>query len=242
MRNMRVDTTELCLNTFSEYEKAYIDKLAQHRGNISVVAISPLATQFEPQLFSPNVRVRTDAETIFKKVCYCCAMFGARYYTFRGPINLDGSKKIDYMWLAQRLNQLADIAATYGVALSFKNVNWAYSAVPEFFEKIMDLCPKLYATLDLFNAEKVDYELREFLDACPSSRISLIEVADVIKGEWCLPGRGKYNFEKLFLDLEKRKISAPVLISVNSSKYTDYLQVRDSFEWLVGTYRALKTQ
>ena len=51
MRKMRIDTTEFCLNTFSDYEKDYVDKLAALRGGVGVAAVSPLATQFEPQLF-----------------------------------------------------------------------------------------------------------------------------------------------------------------------------------------------
>lgn len=240
MRNMRVDTTEVCLNTFSEYEKPYVDKLSQFRGTMNVAAVSPLSTQFEPQLFSPNIRVRSDAELIFKKVCYACFAFGAKFYTFRGPINLDGVKNPDCTWLAQRINQLSDIAASYGVSLSLKNMRWSYAATPDFYKKILELCPRLYASFDLFNAEKSGYDLREFLDVCAPQRITLIEVTDTVKGEWCLPGRGKYNFERLFADLDKRKIAAPLLIAVRSNSYSDYFQVRDSFEWLVASYNKAK--
>lgn len=241
MRNMRVDTTEVCLNTFSEYEKPYVDKLASMRGTMNVTAVSPLSTQFEPQLFSPNIRVRSDAELIFKKVCYAGFAFGAKFYTFRGPVNLDGVKSPDCTWLAQRINQLSDIAASYGVSLSLKNMRWSYAATPEFYKKILELCPRLFATFDLYNAEKAGYELREFFDVCPAQRISLVEVTDTVKGEWCLPGRGKYNFDRLFADLDKRKILAPLLIVASSNSYSDYFQVRDSFEWLVASYNKLKS-
>ncbi len=240
LRNMRVDTTEVCLNTFSEYEKAYVDRLATFKWNINVAAVSPLSTQFEPQLFSPNMRVRADAELIFKKVCYACFAFGAKYYTFRGPINLNGTKDFDYTHLAQRYVQLADIAATYGVTLSLKNMRWSFASTPEFFKKFLPLCPRIAVTVDLSNAEAAGYDIREFLDVCPSQRISLIEVADCIKGERCLPGKGKYNFDRLFADIDRRKILAPILISTRSDCYADYIQVRDSFEWLNGIYTKSK--
>lgn len=236
MRKMRVDMTEVCLNTFSEYEKTYVDAVAMLRGNITVAAVSPLGMQFEPQLFSPNIRVRSDAELLFKKVCYSCFAFGSKFYTFRGPVNFNGPRNIDFIHLAQRFNQLADIAAAYGISLSLKNMRWSFANDPTFFKKIMEMCPKLFATFDMFNAETVGYDIREFLDVCPPQRISLLEVADVVKGEWCLPGRGKYNFERLFADLEKRKIVAPILISSRSDSYSDFVQVRDSFEYLSGVY------
>lgn len=237
MRKMRVDTTEMCLHTFSDYEKAYVDKIAQLRLGVDVTAVSPLSTQFEPQLFSPNMRVRADAELIFRKVCYACFAFGAKFYTFRGPINLTDTRDFDYMRLAQRLNQLSDIAATYGVSLSLKNMRWSYAATPEFFKNILDRCPRLFASFSLFQAENAGYDLREFLDVCPAQRVSLIEVQDFVKSEWCLPGRGKYRFDKLFADLDRRKITAPVMLAVGSDAYTDFLQVRDAFEYLISQYR-----
>ena len=241
LRNLRVDTTEVCLNTFSEYEKDYIDALAAQRGSIDVVAVSPYSIQFEPQLFSPNMRVRNDAEVTFKKVCYACFALGAKYYTFRGPMDFARSKGIDEPRLAQRYNQLADIASAYGVTLSIKNMRWNLATTPVYYKQILELCPRICATLDLFNAESAGYELKEFMDICPPDRISLIEVADVAKGEWGLPGKGKYNFERLFNELEKRKIVAPVLIEVRSNSYTDFPEVKESVEYLKSVYNSVKS-
>ncbi|MDE7463449.1 MAG: sugar phosphate isomerase/epimerase [Clostridiales bacterium] len=236
LTNMRVDTTEVCLYTFSEYEKPYVDRLASFRGNINVVSVSPLSTQFEPQLFSPNVRVRADAELIFKKVCYACFAFGAKYYTFRGPINLGGEKNIDPARYAQRFSQLADIAAAYGVSLTLKNVRWSYFPTPDLLKKLLSYCPKLCLSPDIFNAESSGYDIREYLDVCAPNRISHLTVTDVIKGDWGLPGSGKFNYDKLFNDLDRRKISAPILIAARSDSFSDFLQVRDSYEWLYGIY------
>lgn len=239
IRKLRIDTAELCLNTFSDYEKSYVDKLAQLRAGIDVVAVSPLSTQFEPQLFSPNMRVRADAELIFRKVCYACFAFGAKFYTFRGPINFTGVKTFDYARLAQRYVQLSDIAATYGVTLSLKNMCWSYAATPEFFKKLFDSCPRLCASFSLYHAETAGYDLREFLDACPPQRVSLIDVQDFNKSDWCLPGRGKFRFDRLFADLDKRKITAPVLLAAGNDTYTDFLQVRDGLEYMLAQYRSV---
>ncbi len=239
MRKMRIDTAEVCLNTFSDYEKPYVDRLASLRAGVDIVAVSPLATQFEPQLFSPNMRVRADAELIFRKVCYACFALGAKFYTFRGPINLTDIKDFDYTRLAQRFAQLSDIAATYGVNLSLKNMRWSYASTPEFFKKILDKCPRLFATFGVYHAENAGYDIREFLDVCPPNRVSLVEVQDFVKTEWCLPGKGKFRFDRLFADLDRRKITAPVLFTAQSDSYTDFVQVRDAFEYLVATYKSV---
>lgn len=240
LSNMRVDTTEVCLYTFSDYEKQYVDHLASYRGNINVISVSPLSTQFEPQLFSQNVRVRADAELIFKKVCYACFAFGAKYYTFRGPVNLGDDKNVDPARYAQRFAQLSDIAAAYGVTLSVKNVRWSYFPTPDSLKKLLSYCPRLCLAPDIYNAEGSGYDIREYLDACAPNRISHITVTDVVKGEWGLPGRGKFNYDKLFTDLDKRKITAPVLIAARSDTFSDFLQVRDSYEWLCSLYAKSK--
>lgn len=239
LRNMRIDTTEMCLNTLSDYEKPYVDRLASLRGNIDVVAVSPQSTQFEPQLFSPNVRVRADAENIFRKVCYSCFAFGAKFYTFRGPINLNRTKTFDYARLAQRFSQLADIAATYGVTLSLKNMSWSFAATPEFFAKLFDKCPRLFATFGVYHAELAGYDIRDFLDVCPAQRVSMIEVRDFVKNDWCLPGKGKYRFDRLFADLDKRRVTAPVMFAASNDSYTDFLQIRDGYEFLLNEYKSV---
>lgn len=239
MRSMRVDTVEMCLNTFSDYEKPYVDRLALLHPGINIVAVSPLSTQFEPQLFSPNMRVRADAEAIFRKVCYACFAFGAKFYTFCGPINFNRIKTFDYIKLAQRFSQLSDIAATYGVTLSLKNMSWSYASTPEFFYRLLEKCPRLYATLGIYQSELAGYDIRDFLDACPSERVSMIEVRDFIRNEWCLPGKGKYRFDRLFSDLDRRKITAPVMLAADNDSYTDFMQVRDAFEHLLSEYRSV---
>lgn len=237
MHKMRVDTAEVRLNTFSEYEKAFVDNLARLRLGVNVNSVSALSTQFEPQLFSPNMRVRADAEILFRKVCYACFAFGAKFYSFCGPINLEGYRDFDYARLGQRFNQLSDIAATYGVTLSLKNCRWSYAATPEFFKKITERCPQLFTTLSLYHAECAGYDLREFIDVCPPQRIASIEVSDYTKLEWCLPGRGRYRFDRLFAELDRRRITAPVLIAADSECYTDIVQVKAAYEYLTSLYR-----
>ncbi|MCH5158707.1 MAG: sugar phosphate isomerase/epimerase [Clostridiales bacterium] len=240
MRGMRIDTTEFYLQTFSEYEKQYVDTLAALRGSVNVVAVSPLSIQFEPQLFSPSLRVRSDAEILFKKVCYAASALGAKYYTFRGQANLSAVKDFDYQKIAQRYNQLIDMAATYGIALSLKNMRWSFASTPDYFEKLFALCPRLNANFDMYNAELAGYDIREFFDVCPPQRISHIGVTDMSKGVWTLPGKGKFNFEKLFTDIDRRKITAPVFIACPSDCYSDYLQVQSGFDYLNGAYSHIK--
>ena len=233
LRQMRVDTTEVFLNTFTEYEKPFVDALVQRRGNINVHSVHCLTTQFEPQLFSAGARVRADAENLFRKVCYAGYMLGAKFYTFHGPTRLKKRQyDFDYPKLGNRVNQLIDIAQSYGINLSYENVHWTYASDPEYFTKLLRECPRLYVTLDVKQATQAGHDPIKFLDAM-EGRISTIHICDVDKaGNTSLPGDGKINFEKFFREVEKRGVNAHALIEAYSRDYRDLNELKNSYDYI----------
>lgn len=232
LRNMRVDTTEVFLNTFSEYEKPFIDALVARRGNINVHSVHALSTQFEPELFSQNLRVKADAENIFRKVCYAGAVLGAKFYTFHGPARLKKMEYIfDYAKLGERVNQLIDIAQSYGIKLSYENVHWTYCNTPEYFKKLIKYCPNLYATLDIKQAEQGGVDPYKFLDVM-EGRLSTIHLCDVTKTGTALPGKGKFNWEKFFRELDKRSINVHLMIEAYAKDYKELIEVKESYDFI----------
>lgn len=243
LRQMRVDTTEVFLNTFSEYEKPFVDALIPRRGTIDVHSIHCLGTQFEPQLFSANARVRADAESIFRKVCFAGFMLGAKFYTFHGPIRLKKQEyTFDYFKLGGRVNQLIDIAQSYGINLSYENVYWAYGSQPEYFKQILKQCPRLYTTLDVKQAMQAGCDPVKFLDAM-GNRISTMHLCDIDKaGNTALPGRGKINFERFFREVEKRNINVHALIEVYSRDYQDLRELKESYDYIMDIILKIKNK
>lgn len=233
LRQMRVDTTEVFLNTYSEYEKPFVDALIPRRGNIYVHSVHCLGTQFEPQLFSGNARVRADAETLFRKVCYAGFMLGAKFYTFHGPVRLKKKDYVfDYIKLGNRINQLIDIAQSYGINLSYENVHWTYGSDPDYFKQILKQCPRLFTTLDIKQALQAGHDPVKFLDAM-GDRISTLHLCDVDKaGETALPGKGKYNFEKFFRELEKRNLNIHALIEAYANDYKDLNELKGAYDYI----------
>lgn len=243
LRQMRVDTTEVFLNTFSEYEKPFVDAIVPRRGNIDVHSVHCLSTQIEPQLFSGNARVRGDAENLFRKVCYAGYMLGAKFYTFHGPMRLKKrTYTFDYIKLGNRVNQLIDIAQSYGVNLSYENVHWTYASEPEYFKQLLKQCPRLYTTLDVKQAVQAGSDPIKFLDVM-GGRISTIHLCDVDKaGNTALPGYGKINFEKFFRELEKRNINVHALIEVYSRDYKDLNELKSSYDYITNLIIKVKNR
>ncbi len=243
LRRMRVDTTEVFLNTFSEYEKPFIDALIPRRGNIRVHSVHALGTQFEPQLFNANVRVRGDAELLFRKMCYAGFCLGAKFYTFHGPTRLKKRDNVfDYAKLGNRMNQLIEIAQSYGMMISYENVYWAYGSFPDFFRKLLAQCPRLYATLDVKQAVLSGYDPLKYFDAM-GDRVSTVHLCDVDKsGETALPGQGKINFEKILREVDRRAANAAVLIEAYSQDYDDVNQLLDSYRYIEQVVEKIKSE
>jgi len=232
LKQMHVDTAEVLLNTFSEYEKPFVDALVQRKDDIYVHSVQALAAQFEPQLFNTNPRVRADAEAIFRKVCYAGAMLGAKFYTFHGPTRLKRRNyTFDFAKFGETVNKLCEIAESYGLRLSYENVHWTYFNYPDFFKQLKKECPSLCGTLSLSQALKSGFDVYKFLDVM-EDRVSTVHLCDTVKDDTLLPGKGKFNFEKLFRELDKRNVNVHIFIEVYSKDYKDTNELKDSYDYI----------
>ena len=79
-----VRTAEVFLTSFSEYDRNFGELLAEKKGRVRVHSVHVLNTQFEPQLFSGNPRVKKDAFFWLERAMRAGQALGAKYYTFHG--------------------------------------------------------------------------------------------------------------------------------------------------------------
>lgn len=243
LRQMHVDTTEMFLNTYSEYEKPFVDALVPRKGTINVHSVHALTTQFEPQLFAENVRVRSDAEMLFKRVCYAGAVLGAKFYTFHGPMRLKNIVyDIDYGKFGDRMNQLSEIAQSYGLRISYENVHWTYFNNPDFFKQLKAVCPDLCATLDIKQAMQSGISAYRYLDVM-ADRLTTAHLCDYdAKGATRIPGQGKVNFEKLFRTLDGMDANLQLFVEVYARDYADLSQLQSSYEYLLGIWEQINNR
>ena len=238
IRQMHIDTAEVYLTTFSEYEQRFLDALVPRKGNLNVYSVHPEGAQFEPELFSTNSRVRADAELFFKKVCAAARALGAKYYTFHGPVRLKKtSYEFDFVRLGDRVNQLSEIARSFGISLAYENVFYGYGNNPDYFRDLLRQCPNLACSLNVKNALLAHIDPIIFLDAM-QGRIAIIYLCDVCKDmSTALPGEGKYNFEKFFSELYKRNIvNTCMIIEANSRDYRDLNQLKAAYDYLAALW------
>lgn len=234
LRDMNVHTTEVFLSSSSEYEKGFVDALASRlNGDMTVHSVHALSNQFEGELFSQSRRVRDDAEAVFRKICYAGNALGAKYYTFHGPLSLKRSPpSVDVGSIAERFNELADIARTYGVIIALENVHYCRFKTPEIIREVLKNCPDLAATVDVKHSVFAGYDPIKFIDAV-EDRLVTLHVTDVDRDEnTFIPGRGKFNFEKLFKEIDKRGLDPTVLIEAYPKDYTYNEELADSYKHL----------
>jgi len=241
VRKMHIDTVELSLTTFSEYERRFIDALIARKGNLSVLSIRPEGTQFEPELFSTNARIRADAEVFFKKVCSAGQMLNARYYVFLGPVRL---KKLnydfDFLRLSDRINQLNEIARSFGLTLVYQNAFFAYGSSPEYFKELNKQCSFISYALNFRHALTAGLDPIKFLDAF-GEKLAIVQLNDLKKDlNSILPGEGRYNFEKFFIELKKRNSTADIFLDAISRDYKDLTQLKTSYDFLLSLWHRVR--
>ena len=84
LNQLKIETTEIFLESYSEYTKKFGKKLKKMKGDINVHSIHTLTTQFEPQLYSLNDRARAESFKLLEGTVSAGKEVGAKYYTFHG--------------------------------------------------------------------------------------------------------------------------------------------------------------
>ncbi len=232
-RSINCEVSEVFLNTFSEYEDEFTQLLQLRQGNVQVHSIHTLNNHFEPELFNPSERTRTDAENIFTKVLRGGRRLGAKYYTFHGPARLKSRPyNIDYKSFGERCTQINDICNQHDITLSYENVHWTFYNFAGFFTNLRKYAPQLKATLDIKQAMQSGecvYKYIEDMGNC----ISTVHVCDYDdSGNLRLPGKGMFDFVKLFSKLREIGYNNPIIMEVYSGNYEKLEEIMHSYEFL----------
>ncbi|HIY98644.1 MAG TPA: sugar phosphate isomerase/epimerase [Firmicutes bacterium] len=229
---------EVFFATHSEYTRdfAAVVKERADRGGVRINSVHALTNQFEPELFGKGLRAHADAITTFTRVCEAGETLGAKYYVFHGATRLKPAVKyvFDYGFLAERVNGLCDIAGSHGITLTYENVHWAYFSVPEYFEKLSPLCPRLGATLDIKQAMQSRLDYADFMKVM-GGRLKTVHLCNYTEsGRLVMPHskEGVFDFRLLFKRLKDAGFDGACLIEVYSSCYSGFGEIKESLDYL----------
>jgi sugar phosphate isomerase/epimerase len=225
---------EVFLTTFCEYEDSFTELLAARQKNIKVHSVHSLNNHYEPELFNMSSRTRNDAEVILKKVLRGGQRLGAKYYTFHGQARLKSKPyNVDWPRIGGRCREINNLCNEYGISLSYENVHWALYNNPNFYKQLKQYAPDVKTTLDIKQAMQSGISVYEYIDDMGDS-LSTVHVCDYREdGKLCVPGKGSFDFTKLFAKLFEIGYNNPVLLELYSGDYKDFDDVKRGYEYLV---------
>lgn len=231
-----VPLAEVFLTSFSEYEREFASLLSSRKKDVRAFSVHDLNTQFEPQLFAVNDRVRKDAYGWLDKVMQAAQVLGAERYTFHGTARVHRADHSgvndDFNRLGARLLDVCNRCEKYGVRLCLENVEWAtYNRVGVFTE-LKKRVPNLLGVLDLKQARISGFPYERYLEEM-GARISHVHVSDVAEdGKIRLPGQGAFPFSELIKRLQGVGFNGPLIVETYSGDYGDLSELKTACDFL----------
>lgn len=240
-RDMGVDTAEIFLNTFSEYEPVYIEAIREQaeKNSLRIYSIHPMSVQFEAQLFSSHPGQKADAMALYKKVLEAGRVLGATHYTMHGALQLIGdpgtTRNHRLQKLGDTLDELTDTAAEWGIQLCLENVSWCFYKTPEMALTLREKlgAGKLKFVLDIKQAIRYGQDPFAFIEAVGED-IETVHLCDYVHGEQGLklkmPGQGEFDFARMRRELEGKGSPCAAFIEVYSDMYTGFSELEQCYK------------
>ena len=229
----KVETAEVFLQSFSEYNKKFAKKLIKKVGKTDIHSIHVLTTQLEPTLYSLNKVAQKDSFEILEGVLKAGKALNATHYTFHGGALF---KKTPTVLNFQRIGEITERIISrcneYGITLTYENVHWGYYNYAGFFKELSSRCKGLKATLDIKQARQSGIAVKDYvLDM--GENIETVHLSDINEsGKMCLPGKGVTNFEELFKMLKDVNFNGAMLIEAYGGDYGEKKELLDSLEFI----------
>ena len=236
LRQWGADCVEYYLNSYCEYDPAFVDSLAKETedAGIRVVGVHPMSLQYEPLLFTPHPRQRADAMKAYELVLRAGERLHADHYVLHGPVVLNGvAKNLQLTRLAPIFDTLSDMAEDHGLKLTLENVSYSIMPTPEIGLEIRSLIRKpLYHTLDIKQAIRAGVDPLAFVEAFGESILAVHACdCDFSDGRprYCLPPFGGYDFKVLIDALKAKAFQGAVLLEAYSDMYRDKTELKDAY-------------
>ena len=228
-----VGCAEVFLESFCEYNAEFGKYLSERKGNLQIHSIHTLTTQFEPTLYSVNLRAQADSFALLEQTMQCAKEIGAKYYTFHGLARVKRTPYIiDFDRVGRITNEIMDVCSEYGVTLSYENVHWAYYNYIGFFRELKKRSAGVKGVLDVKQARQSGIDCKDLIEEMGGDIVTC-HLSDIDKtGKMCLPGRGVTDFEELFKRLCDKGFNGALLLEVYKNDFDTDEELFSSLEYI----------
>lgn len=233
LADFQLDTCEVFLETFSEYNMSFGKLVRERMGSLPCVSVHPKGTQFESDLFASYARQRKDAMQIFDGICSAGEMLGASFYVLHGPPGFKTDIRPENIRNIRTVfPEMQRVAADHGIEIVWENVSWCACSKVENIVSLLDMFPEQRFVLDIKQA------LHAGVDPLLMARAMGEHLAHVHVLDWneegklVLPGDGIFPFKDLMDILWSCQFHGAVILEPYSYQTLDEDKVHRSLRFL----------
>ncbi len=228
-----IQTTEVFLESFCEYNEKYGEILRSVKGDIPVHSVHTLTTQYEPTLYSLNERAKKDSFAFLEGAMCAAEKVGAKYYTFHGGARYKKTPiKIDFDRIGKITKDIINVAKSHGVSLAYENVHWGYYNYIGFYKELKKRVPELKATFDIKQARQSGISYAEYIKEMGADIVTAHLSDYSLDGKMCLPGKGETDFYDVFSRLNDVGFDGAILIECYQGDFSTYEELFESYNYL----------
>lgn len=222
--------TEIFFNTSSELEPGFVNAMKKNadENGVEVVSIHPFSSAIENMcIFGEYQRRFDDFVPLYQKHFQAAALLGAKYVVIHGARD---KRKIplDDDFYFERFSQLVELGKAEGVTVCQENVHIFKSQHIDFMKRMRAaLKSDFHMVFDIKQSVRAGYNPFDFLEEM-KNEIVHVHISDNLLPEAdCLPpGKGNFDFKRLFNTLENAGYKGDYVIEI----YSKGLDVRTELE------------
>ena len=215
--------TEIFFNTSSELEEPFVAEMkrAADSEGVQVLSVHPFSSALENMcIFGEYQRRYNDFIGLYQQHCHAAAMLGAKVVVIHGAFE---NRKIDLPdeLYFERFRSLVEIGKREGVMVCQENVNRYKSQHIAFMKKMRDaLGSDFHMVFDVKQSIRAGHDPFAFLEEMKNEIVHVHLSDNLLPEQDCVPpGRGNFDFRRLFAALESVGYPGDYVIEIYSKGY-----------------------
>lgn len=220
----KVPVAELFLNTFSELEESYIDKVEKiiNGGETELVSFHPFTGPLEGFFFAIDYPGRMqDGLKLYRRYFEICQRLGIGKFVFHGDYETN-APLFSMRQYTEKILQLVEEARKYGVTLCHENVAYCRLNSPDIIRQYSSAMGEEAAfVMDLKQMRRNGENGYTEMLAAMGTALKHVHISDFKDGSVCLPpGSGDMNFAEFIGQLKKAGYNGDLIIELYSDNYS----------------------
>ena len=233
-------TAEIFFNSYCELSGNILDELRRIKDyyGMNIRSIHPFSCSFETVLLFSNYDRRTnDGVEFYKNYFEAANIIGAEAVVLHGCKDFFLLSPEEY---AEHYVKLHNAAKEHGVFIAQENVNAFLCANPEYMKSVADFIGDDFKmVLDIKQCRRSGQSEFEFIRLL-GRNIVQVHISDFNEKYDCMvPGKGKYDFEKLFRELKKAGYNKTALIELYRKGFNEAFELAEAMNNLNFTARGV---